>query len=164
MRRLRTLVMLLTSLAAPACVADGGASKPNAIILFADDLGYADIGPFGSKLNRTPHLDRMAQEGRKLTCFYAAPVCSPSRAAMMSGMSPHAAGSPTNNLPMKDEVVTFAEVLRRSPQLEGFRARGLDVGDPIPAVQPGRRIFTVKGTEAGLAVMSPDRARPGGRR
>jgi hypothetical protein len=45
-----------------------------------------------------------------------------------------------------------------------WRARGLDVGDPIPAVQPGRRIFTVKGTEAGLAVMSPDRARPGGRR
>ena len=51
-------------------------------------MGYADIGPFGSKLNRTPNLDRMAKEGRKLTCFYAAPVCSPSRASLMTGCYP----------------------------------------------------------------------------
>ena len=62
--------------------------KPNFIVINIDDLGYADIGPFGSKLNRTPHLDRMAAEGRKLTCFYAAPVCSPSRAALMTGCYP----------------------------------------------------------------------------
>jgi arylsulfatase A-like enzyme len=48
-------------------------------------MGYGDIGPFGSKLNRTPHLDRMAAEGMKLTSFYAAPVCTPSRAQMMTG-------------------------------------------------------------------------------
>ena len=48
-------------------------------------MGYGDIGPFGSKLNRTPHLDRMAREGMKLTSFYAAPVCTPSRAQMMTG-------------------------------------------------------------------------------
>jgi arylsulfatase A len=59
--------------------------KPNIIIINIDDMGYGDIGPFGSKLNRTPHLDRMAKEGRKLTSFYAAPVCSPSRAALMTG-------------------------------------------------------------------------------
>ena len=57
------------------------AQKPNFVFINIDDLGYADIGPFGSQLNRTPHLDRMAAEGRKLTSFYAAPVCSPSRAA-----------------------------------------------------------------------------------
>jgi arylsulfatase A len=64
------------------------ADKPNFIVINIDDLGYADIGPFGSKLNRTPHLDRMAKEGRKLTCFYAAPVCSPSRSALMTGCYP----------------------------------------------------------------------------
>jgi arylsulfatase A-like enzyme len=48
-------------------------------------MGYGDIGPFGSKLNRTPCLDRMAAEGMKLTSFYAAPVCTPSRAQMMTG-------------------------------------------------------------------------------
>jgi arylsulfatase A len=64
------------------------AVRPNFIVINIDDLGYADIGPFGSKLNRTPHLDRMAAEGRKLTCFYAAPVCSPSRSALMTGCYP----------------------------------------------------------------------------
>ena len=48
-------------------------------------MGYGDIGPFGSQLNHTPHLDRMAKEGRKLTSFYAAPVCSASRAQLLTG-------------------------------------------------------------------------------
>ena len=60
-------------------------SVPNLVIILIDDMGYGDIGPFGSKLNRTPHLDRMAAEGMKLTSFYAAPVCTPSRAQMMTG-------------------------------------------------------------------------------
>ena len=58
---------------------------PNLVLIFIDDMGYGDIGPFGSKLNRTPNLDRMAKEGRKLTSFYAAPVCSASRAQLMTG-------------------------------------------------------------------------------
>ena len=64
------------------------ADKPNFVLINIDDLGYADIGPFGSKLNRTPNLDRMAAEGRKLACHYAAPVCSPSRASLMTGCYP----------------------------------------------------------------------------
>ncbi|HOW64142.1 MAG TPA: sulfatase [Candidatus Paceibacterota bacterium] len=64
------------------------AAQPNFIVINIDDLGYADIGPFGSALNRTPNLDRMAKEGRKLTSFYGAPVCSPSRAALMTGCYP----------------------------------------------------------------------------
>ncbi len=59
--------------------------KPNFVIILIDDMGYGDVGPFGSKLNRTPHLDRMAREGMRLTSFYAAPVCTPSRAQMMTG-------------------------------------------------------------------------------
>ena len=60
-------------------------TPPNIVLIFIDDLGYGDIGPFGSTLNRTPHLDRMAREGMKLTSFYAAPVCSVSRAQVNTG-------------------------------------------------------------------------------
>ena len=83
--RLLTLaVLLLTPLAAlPA--AETKPAKPNIVVILIDDMGYGDIGPYGSKLNRTPHLDRMAAEGMKLTSFYAAPVCTPSRAQMMTG-------------------------------------------------------------------------------
>ena len=65
--------------------AQARAAKPNIILLFADDLGYGDIGPFGSKVNRTPNLDRMARAGMRLTSFYAAPVCTPSRAQVLTG-------------------------------------------------------------------------------
>ncbi len=76
--------LLLLFLVTPLPAAD----KPNFIVINIDDLGYADIGPFGSTLNRTPNLDRMAAEGMKLKCYYAAPVCSPSRTALMTGCYP----------------------------------------------------------------------------
>jgi len=59
--------------------------KPNIILILIDDMGYGDIGPFGSTKNRTPNIDRMAREGMKLTSFYAAPVCTPSRAQVLTG-------------------------------------------------------------------------------
>jgi arylsulfatase A-like enzyme len=63
------------------CAAD----KPNVVIIFIDDMGYGDIGPFGATRQRTPQLDRMAKEGMRFTSFYAAPVCSVSRAQLMTG-------------------------------------------------------------------------------
>jgi arylsulfatase A len=61
-------------------------AKPNVVIFFIDDMGYGDIGPFGSKINKTPNLDRMAAEGLKFTDFYVASTeCSPSRAALLTG-------------------------------------------------------------------------------
>ena len=65
------------------------ASKPNVIIIFADDLGYGDLGCYGSKINQTPTLDKMANEGKKFSNFYvSSPVCSPSRASLMTGCYP----------------------------------------------------------------------------
>ena len=64
-------------------------SQPNFILIVADNLGYGDVGCFGSKINRTPNLDRMAAEGMKLTSFcVASSVCTPSRAAIMTGSYP----------------------------------------------------------------------------
>lgn len=90
MKAFRFLILLACCVAgAGSCAAQpGDAGKPNFILININDLGYGDIGPFGSKLNRTPNLDRLAREGRRLTSHYAAPVCSPSRAALMTGCYP----------------------------------------------------------------------------
>ncbi|CAN5818829.1 sulfatase [soil metagenome] len=91
--------------------------KPNFIIINIDDLGYSDIGPFGST-TPTPHLDRMAKEGRKLTSHYAAPVCSPSRAALMTGCYPKRALPiphvlfPAATVGLNPAERTIAEVLK----------------------------------------------------
>ena len=63
----------------------GTPARPNIVVILIDDMGYGDIGPFGSKLNHTPNLDRMASEGMKLTSFYCAPVCTASRAQLLTG-------------------------------------------------------------------------------
>ena len=63
--------------------------QPNIILINCDDLGYGDLGCYGSTRNNTPHLDRLAKEGKRFTDFYmASPVCSPSRGAMMTGCYP----------------------------------------------------------------------------
>ena len=85
------LLLLWACLALSASAAD---RAPNIIVILADDLGWADLGHDGSKID-TPNLDRLAQEGVKLTRFYAsAPMCSPTRAALMTGRYPHSVGMP----------------------------------------------------------------------
>ena len=78
------LGLLVIALATPA--AAGEAKRPNVVLILVDDLGYADLGCTGAKDIRTPHIDRLAREGVRLTQFYAnAPVCTPTRAALMTG-------------------------------------------------------------------------------
>ncbi|UJP09874.1 sulfatase-like hydrolase/transferase [Microbacterium sp. KUDC0406] len=68
-------------------------SRPNVVVIYADDLGYGDIGCFGSDDIRTPHLDRLAARGIRMTDWYSnSPVCSPSRAALLTGRHPVHAG------------------------------------------------------------------------
>lgn len=91
--------------------------RPNFVLINIDDLGYGDIGPFGGP-HPTPHLDRMAREGRLLASHYAAPVCSPSRAALMTGCYPKRVLPiphvlfPAAKVGLHPDEVTVAEVLK----------------------------------------------------
>ncbi len=84
-------VLSLLSLSAPMHAAEPNprADKPNIVLIFADDLGITDLGCYGRAEHRTPNLDRLATQGMKFNCAYAAqPICSPSRAALMTGNCP----------------------------------------------------------------------------
>jgi len=84
------------------------ARRPNIIIIFTDDQGYADLGCYGSKNNKTPRMDQLAKEGTRFTNFYAQPVCGPSRSALLTGRYP--IRSKGWNMPANE--ITFAELIR----------------------------------------------------
>jgi len=76
----------LIVLALVSCSNLSAAEPPNIVVIFADDMGYGDLGVFGHPTIKTPHLDQMAAEGMKFTQFYsAASVCTPSRAGLLTG-------------------------------------------------------------------------------
>jgi uncharacterized sulfatase len=121
-------VVLATTLLAALMIGRSWAQaprRPNIIVIFADDLGYGDIGAFGAVNIRTPRIDAMAAEGQKWTSFYVQPVCSPSRAALLTGRLPIRSGmfgtpggtapkvfrdNAAEGLPLAE--VTVAEVLK----------------------------------------------------
>lgn len=117
-RALRMLCLASVCLAlAPRCTT-AVEPRPNFVVIYADDLAYADIGCFGGKDLATPHLDRMAAEGRKLTSFYVAQaVCSASRTALLTGCYPNRLGilgalGPQSKNGIHDDETTIAEVLK----------------------------------------------------
>jgi arylsulfatase A len=85
MKRSFFAVLVIPLLAPLASLQAIEETNPNIVIILINDLGYADIGPFGATKQKTPNLDRMADEGMKLTSFYASPVCSVSRAELLTG-------------------------------------------------------------------------------
>ncbi|WP_334143604.1 arylsulfatase [Rhabdothermincola sp.] len=94
---------------------------PNVIVMLVDDLGYADIGPYGSEID-TPHLNALADRGLRYTNFHSAPMCSPTRAALLTGLNPHDAGVgtvphadpgfPGYAMELTEHAATMAEILR----------------------------------------------------
>ena len=91
--------------------------RPNILMILVDDLGWADVGCYGSKFHETPHIDRLAEEGMRFTDAYAASaVCSPTRASILTGKYPSRMGvtraTPQHSLPL--EEVTIAEALKEA--------------------------------------------------
>jgi arylsulfatase A len=122
---LRVAGLAAAAITMPGCgnrlrhtLAEKSVDKPNVVIIFCDDVGYADIGVFGAKGYETPNLDRMAAEGVKFTDFYAAASsCTPSRAALMTGCYPQRVGlpnviGPNAKIGISDQEQTIAEILK----------------------------------------------------
>ena len=123
-RQLAILLVLLTSSAIAG-------ERPNFVVIFTDDQGYGDLSCFGGKHVSTPRIDQMAAEGAKLTSFYvAAPVCTPSRAALMTGCYPTRVGMATGSKHgvllagdtkgLNPEEITIAEVLKSAGYTTGM--------------------------------------------
>ncbi len=116
------LVLVWLNMQFETCPAAGTNSPPpNLVVILADDLGFSDLGCFGSEIP-TPNLDRMASEGMRLTQFYTTPRCCPSRAALLTGLYPQQAGIgnmmedrgiPGYRGELGSNCLTIAEELRR---------------------------------------------------
>lgn len=114
----------LTTLGRSGSTAVNAAETPNIVVIFCDDLGYGDLGCFGHPTIKTPNLDRMAAEGVKLTQFYSAsPVCTPSRAALLTGRLPVRSGMcsdkrrvlfPNSGGGIPASEITMAEALKEA--------------------------------------------------
>ncbi len=114
------LLAPLAALPAAGAPAKPAEAKPNFILIFTDDQGYGDLGSFGSTTIRTPHLDRLAKEGRRFTSFLSASsVCSPSRAALLTGSYPKRVGMhqgvlfPTSTTGLNPAEHTIADHLKQ---------------------------------------------------
>lgn len=122
--RFITHILSATLLLLPAVLS--AAKKPNIVFVLADDLGWAELGCYGNTFNETPHLDRMAREGMRFTQAYAAaPVCSPYRAALLTGQHPARLGildylrpNSANRLPT--DLVTLPEKLKEHGYATGM--------------------------------------------
>ncbi|MGH8017452.1 MAG: arylsulfatase [Opitutaceae bacterium] len=116
-------IAVLAGLAFGAVRAETAAPRPNIVLILADDMGYSDLGCFGSEI-KTPNIDRLASEGITFTQFYTTPRCSPTRAALLTGVYNHQAGlgevpefghrigGPGYLSHLGDRVITAAELLR----------------------------------------------------
>ena len=111
----------LLAVSSNAISQNANGKKPNVIVILSDDMGYSDIGCFGSEIS-TPHLDKLAMNGLRFTQFYNTARCSPSRASLLTGLYPHQAGMghlSTENFPepgytddLSKQAVTMGEVFR----------------------------------------------------
>lgn len=152
-----------------ACHGRSG-ERPNFILIVCDNLGYGDIGCFGSQLHRTPHLDRMAREGLRLTHFYATSgVCTPSRASIMTGCYPRRVNMhedehgalvlrPIARKGLHPDEVTLAEVLKQNGYSTAIIGKW-HLGDQLPFL-PTRQGFDYYLGIPYSDDMTPDASRP----
>ena len=106
--------------ASVAFVTELSADKPNVMIILCDDLGYGDLGCFGNETIQTPHLDKLASQGIRLTdCYSSSPLCSPARAGLLTGRTPSRSGiyswiAEGNPMHLKQDETTIASLLKKN--------------------------------------------------
>ena len=124
-KTVQAIVMLMLVLTPLLSRADGAERQPNFLLVVADDMGWTDVGSFGSEIE-TPNLDALAQRGVMFTDFHVSVACSPTRAMLLSGtdnhiaglgnmgemLAPNQKGKPGYEGHLNDRVVSLAEVLR----------------------------------------------------
>ncbi len=125
----RSLCPVAMFLAVVACMSGfatiaAAADRPNLLILHTDEHHYNTLGCYGGTIVKTSNIDWLAKNGVRCTSFYATtPVCSPSRSSFVSGRYPQCTPVVTNNIPMDDGVVTFAEILRGQGYATGYAGK-----------------------------------------
>ena len=147
------LLAPLTALHAVDAPKSGATDKPNLVVIVTDEHNFRTLGCYRALLPKdqafvwgdgvaveTPHLDSIAKSGAICDRFYAAsPVCTPSRAAFFSGRYPQNTGADSNDHPLHDDVVTFAEVLRRHGYATGYAGKWHLDGNAKPGWSPARK-------------------------
>lgn len=142
--------ILVTTMIAQLLTAAAG--QPNLLIIHTDEHNFRTLGCYRDLMSddqsfiwgegvmvETPHIDSLARDGAICTSYYAAsPVCTPSRAAFVSGTYPVATGAWTNDTPMHDSVVTFAEQLGNNGYATAYVGKWHLDGDPKPGFEPQR--------------------------
>ena len=116
-------------------------SKPlNLLVIQTDEHHFKTLGCYGNRIVQTPNIDWIARSGAIATSFYAtSPVCSPSRAALVSGRYPQNTPVVTNNVPLDDSIITFAEILRRKGYSTGYAGKWHLDGSEKPQWGPKRK-------------------------
>lgn len=123
------LLLLSAFLAVPPSSLSAAPSQPNVVIIFCDDLGYADIGPFGCTRYVTPNLDRLASEGRRFTNFHVSEaICSASRASLLTGCYNNRIGifnalNPTVKHGLNPDETTLAEIFKQKDYATGMAGK-----------------------------------------
>ena len=109
----RAVIFVLLSLLA-ACQ-ERQPARPNILFIFSDDHAAHAISAYGSRINQTPNLDRLAREGMLFeNAFVTNSICGPSRAAVLTGQFGHLNGVPTNEVPLHPDTLTFPKLLRQA--------------------------------------------------
>ena len=128
------------------------ADKPNLLVIMTDEHNFRTLGCYretlspqqafmwGKAVVETPNIDSLAKNGAICTSFYATtPVCSPSRASFISGLYPQATPVVTNNIPLNDDVISFAELMKRQGYKTGFCGKWHLDGEGKPQWAPKRK-------------------------
>ena len=139
-----TLITLLALCLSLTAYAADKKTSYNLLVIQTDEHHFKTLGCYGGKIVKTPNIDWIAKNGAIATSFYATtPVCSPSRGALMSGKYPQHTPVTNNNIKLGDDIVTFAEVLRRKGYATGYAGKWhLDGnGKPSNVPQDGLPLF-----------------------